>query len=187
VAAVYPSQPQLLDPSLIWTYSTAANTEGTELQGLEVVYQQSFRGLPGLWSNFGFAGNYSYVDGDTTVIRSGRIVGVPLEGLSTNSWNATLYYETPRWGSRVSVNDRDDYVTDNTGSNGNISEATTGPVRWDMSAFWHFNDRFSLRLEGVNLTDEPERLFTTGDGTMNLVREINYSGRQVFLGVQWSL
>jgi TonB-dependent receptor len=187
VAAVYPSQPQLLDPSLIWTYSTAANTEGTKLQGFELVYQQSFTGLPGLWSNFGVAGNYSYVDGDTTVIRSGRIVGVPLEGLSTNSWNATLYYETPRWGSRVSLNDRDDYVTDNTGNNGNISEATTGPVRWDASAFWHLNDRFSLRLEGVNLTDEPERLFTTGDGTMNLVREINYSGRQVFLGVQWSL
>jgi outer membrane receptor protein involved in Fe transport len=135
----------------------------------------------------GFTGNYSYVDGDTTVIRSGRIVGVPLQGLSENSWNATLYYETPSWGSRVSVNDRDDYVTNNTGGNGNIAEATTGPVRWDMSAFWHLTDQLSLSLEGINLTDEPERLYTTGDGTMDLVREINYSGRQMFLGLRWSL
>jgi len=61
-----------------------------------------------------------------------------------------------------------------------------GPVRWDMSAFWHINDAYSLTLEGINLTDEVERLYTTGDGTMNLIREINYSGRQLFLGIRWS-
>ncbi len=187
VAAVFPTQPQLLDPSLIWTYSTAANSEGTELQGFEIAYQQSFSGLPGIWANFGFNGNYSYVDAETTVVRSGREVTVPLQGLSTNSWNATLFYETPRWGSRVSVNNRDDYVTNNLGANGNVSEATTGPIRWDMSAFVHVFKHFSVTLEGINLTDEVERLFTTGDGTMDLVREINYSGRQYFLGVRWNL
>ena len=187
VAAVFPTQPQLLDPSLIWTYSTTANTNGTKLQGFEIAYQQSFKGLPGILSNLGFSGNYSYVDAETQVTRSGRVVTVPLTGMSNNSWNATLYYETARWGSRVSVNNRDDYVTNNLGQNTNVSEATTGPVRWDMSAFWHLNKRFSLSLEGINLTDEAERLYTTGDGTMNLVREINYSGRQYFLGVRWNL
>lgn len=186
VAAVFPTQPQLLDPSLIWTYSTAANSEGTKLQGFEIAYQQSFTGLPGIWKNFGFTGNYSYVDGDTTVTRSGLPVDVPLQGMSQNSYNATLFYETPRWGSRVSVNNRDDYVTNNLGANGNVSEATTGPVRYDMSAFWHFNNHFSLTMEGINLTDEAERLYTTGDGTMDLLREINYSGRQYFLGVRWN-
>ena len=187
VAAVFPTQPQLLDPSLIWTYSTAANSEGTKLEGFEIAYQQSFSGLPGFWGNFGFNGNYSYVDAETTVVRSGREVTVPLAGMSNNSWNATLFYETPRWGSRVSVNNRDDYVTNNLGANGNVSEATTGPIRWDMSAFVHVFKHFSVTLEGINLTDEEERLYTTGDGTMDLVREINYSGRQYFLGVRWNL
>ena len=186
VAAVFPTQPHLLDPSLVWIYRTSANTEGTKMEGFEIAYAQAFRGLPGLLSSFGFTGNYSYVDGETTVLRSGRQVTVPLTGLSENSWNATLYYEVPRWGTRVSVNNRDDYITNNTGSNGNVSEATTGPIRWDMSAFWHFDDRFSLSLEGINLTDEEERLYTTGDGTMDLVREINYSGRQFFLGLRWN-
>ncbi len=187
VAAVFPTQPQLLDPTLIWTYSTAANSEGTKMDGFEVVYQQSFTGLPGIWSHFGFTGNYSYVDAETTVVRSGREVTVPLAGMSNNSWNATLFYETPRWGSRVSVNNRDDYVTNNLGANGNVSEATTGPIRWDMSAFWHYNKHFSLTLEGINLSDEEERLYTTGDGTMDLIREVNFSGRQYFLGVRWNL
>lgn len=186
VAAVFPTQPGLLDPSLIWTYRTSANTEGTKLDGFEIAYQQTFKGLPGIWKNFGFLGNFSYVDAETTVTRLGQAVTVPLEGLSENSWNATLYYEVPRWGARVSVNNRDDYVTANLGANGNISEATTGPVRWDMSAFWHITEAFSLNLEGINLTDQEERLFTTGDGTMNLIREINYSGRQFFLGVRWN-
>jgi T5SS/PEP-CTERM-associated repeat protein len=73
------------------------------------------------------------------------------------------------------------------GTNGNVSEGTTGPIRWDLSAFWHITEHFSLTLEGINLTDEKERLFTTGDGTMNLIREINYSGRQAFAGIRWSL
>ena len=186
VAAVFPTQPQLLDPSLIWTYSTAANSDGTELQGFEIGYQQSFSSLPGFWSYFGFNGNYSYVDAETTVVRSGRRVKVPLQGMSNHSWNGTLFYEMPRWGTRVSVNNRDDYVTNNLGANGNISEATTGPIRWDMSAYVHLFKRFSVTLEGINLTDEAERLYTTGDGTMDLIREINYSGRQYFLGVRWN-
>jgi TonB-dependent receptor len=187
VAQVFPTQPQLLDPSLIWTYSTAANSDGTELQGFEIAYQQSFSGLPGFWSNFGFNANYSYVDAETTVVRSGNEVTVPLTGMSENSYNATLFYETSRWGARMSVNNRDDYVTNNLGANGNVSEATTGPIRWDTSAFFHINEHFSVTLEGINLTDEAERLYTTGDGSMDLLREINYSGRQFFAGVRWNL
>lgn len=186
IAAVFPTQPALLDPSLIWTYRTSANTEGTTLLGFEIAYQQTFTGLPGFLQYFGFSGNYSYVDGETTVIRSGNAVDVPLQGLSESSWNGTLFYEMPRWGARVSVNNRDDYITNNLGANGNIAEATTGPVRWDLSAVYHASERFSISLEGINLTNEAERLFTTGDGSMNLVREINYSGRQMFLGVRFN-
>jgi len=186
VAAVYPEQPALLDPSLLWTYRTAANTDGTKLKGFELVYQQAFTGLPGILKNFGFVGNYSYVDAETEVIRNEEIVTVPLQGMSKNSWNATLYYEVPKAGVRLSVNNRDDYITNNTGSNHNVAEATTGPVRWDMSAFWHFSKAFSLTLEGINLTDEAERLYTTGDGTMNLIREYNKTGRQFFLGVRFN-
>jgi len=186
VAAVYPTQPALLDPTLIWTYNTPANVDGTNLNGFEIAYQQPFTSLPGILSNFGFVGNYSYVDSETEVTRDGEIVKVPLEGLSKHSWNATLYYEVPAFGIRLSVNNRDDYITNNTGSNGNVAEATTGPVRYDMSAFYHINDAFSLTLEGVNLTNEPERLYTTGNGTMNLVREYNHSGRQFYAGLRFN-
>jgi len=186
VRAVYPTQPALLDPSLVWTYSTSANVDGTNLKGVELAYQQPFRFLPGWAGNFGFIGNYSYVDAVTTVDRGGATVEVPLEGLSRHSFNATLYYEVDRGGVRVAVNKRDDYITSNTGSNGNVAEATTGPVRVDLSAFFHVNDMVSLTFEGVNLTNEYERLYTTGDGTMNLGREYNSTGRQFYAGVRFN-
>jgi outer membrane receptor protein involved in Fe transport len=53
-----------------------------------------------------------------------------------------------------------------------------------MSAFYHFSERLSLTVEGVNLTNEYERLYTTGDGTMNLVREYNTTGRQFYAGLR---
>jgi iron complex outermembrane receptor protein len=187
VTAVYPTQPELLDPSLIWTYSTATNVDGTSLKGVELAYQQPFTFLPGRWSNLGFVGNYSYVDAKTRVERSGAMVEVPLEGMSKHSFNATLYYETDVFGVRLSLNSRSNYVTDNTGSNGNISHATTGPIRLDLSALYHITDAVSLTLEGVNLTNEYERLFTTGDGTMDLVREYNTTGRQFYAGLRLGL
>jgi TonB-dependent receptor len=186
VASVYPGQPALLDPSLIWTYRTSANTEGTKMDGFEIAYQQAFTQLPGFWGNFGFIGNYAYVDATTEVLRLGESVTVPLEGLSQHSWNATLYYEVERWGARLAVNNRDDYITSNSGGNGNLEEATTGPTHFDVSAFFHINDYWSLSFEGINLTDEYERLYTTGDGTMDLVREYNHTGRQYFFGVRYS-
>ncbi len=184
VRAIYPTQPALLNPTLIWTYSTSANVEGANLKGVELAYQQPFKFLPGWAANFGFIGNYSYVDSTTPVLRNGVTVKVPLEGLSRHSYNATLYYEVKKGGVRLSLNSRDDYVTSNTGSNGNVSEATTGPVRLDLSAYYHVNDHFSLTLEGVNLTNEYERLYTTGDGSMNLVREYNSTGRQFYAGAR---
>jgi len=184
VAAVYPTQPDLLDPSLIWTYSTSANTDGTKLDGFELSFQHAFTDAPGFWSGFGVIGNFSSVDAKTQVSRSDQLVTVPLEGLSENSWNATLYYELDQWGARIAMNNRDDYVTDNTGSNGNLSHGTTGPTRMDLSAFYHINEKMTVTFEGINISDEAERLFTTGDGSLNLVREYNFTGRQLFLGLR---
>jgi iron complex outermembrane receptor protein len=186
VSRIYPTQPQLLDPSLTWTYQTAANVDGTNLKGVELSYQQAFTFLPGYAKNLGVVGNYSYVDSETEVLRSGQTVKVPLEGLSKHSFNATFYYEVKRGGVRLSLNGRDNYITSNTGQNGNVSEATTGPVRMDMSASFHLNDRISLSVEGVNLTNEYERLYTTGNGSMDLVREYNTTGRQFYGGLRFN-
>ena len=122
VARVYPSQPALLAPGVIWTFNQPLNLDGTDVEGFEIAYQQPFTFLPGFLSNMGFLANYTYVSSETIFEFEGQTLTAPLNGLSEDSYNATLYYETDRWGARLSVNDRSDYTTGDPGGNGNLTE-----------------------------------------------------------------
>lgn len=185
-----PDSPQF-DPNVVpvtsnnWTFSTPVNGEGAKLEGYEIAYQQPFTFLPAPWSNFGMFANYTHVESEANY---GSGIVTSLEGLSEDSYNVSLYYETESFGARVSVNSRDDYITDATGSNGNAEHATTGPTRVDLSAYYNITDTISATLEVINFTEEEERLYTTGPlGDLNLVREYNTTGREVYLGVRFDL
>jgi len=47
-------------------------------------------------------------------------------------------------------------------------------------------NNLTLSLEIINLTDEEERIYGTGDGTLDLTREYNHTGRQFFLGARYT-
>ncbi len=165
-----------LDPRTVpYTHSSPVNADNKEIEGFELIYQQPFSFLPEPFNNLGTVANFTHVTADE------------IEGLSENSYNFTLYYETETYGARVSMNKRDDYITDFSGSNGNAEEGTTGPTQVDFSSFYHLNDNLTFTFEIINLTDEYERLFTTGDGTQNLMREYNHTGTQYFLGVRYNM
>lgn len=170
--------PQIaLDPRTIpYEHSTSVNSDENTLNGIELVYQQPLTFLPSPFDGLGVVANY------TKVSSSGDITG-----LSENSFNFTLYYEKDNYGARISANKRDDYITDFTGSNGNAQHGTTGPTHIDLSAYYNYSDNLTVTLEVINLTDEYERLFTTGDGTLNLMREYNHTGTQVFFGVRYNM
>jgi iron complex outermembrane receptor protein len=168
-----------------WNISTPVNGEGATVEGYEISYQQPFTFLPAAFDGFGVLANYTYVDSEITY--PGDIKG-PLLGLSENSYNYGVYFERETFGARVVVNGRDDYVTAIPGSDRNFSENTTGPTRVDMSAFYNINDYIKISLEVINLTEENERLYTTGTldagGDLDLVREINNTGREINLGIR---
>jgi len=184
VARIYPTQPALLDPGVIWTFNQPLNLDGTDVEGFEIAYQQPFTFLPGFLSKMGLQANYTYVTSETTFEVEDQPITAPLNGLSKDSYNATLYYENELWGARLSVNDRSDYTTGIPGSNGNLTEATSGLPHYDFSSFYNLTDTIVLSLEVINLTDEPERLYATGDGDLDLVREFNKTGREFFLGAR---
>ncbi len=184
VARIYPGQPALLAPGVVWTFNQPLNLDGTDVEGFEIAYQQPLTFLPGFLSNMGFLANYTYVSSETTFEFEDQTLTAPLNGLSEDSYNATLYYENDRWGARLSVNDRSDYTTGVPGGNGNLTESTSGLPHYDFSSFFNLTDNIVLSLEVINLTDEAERLFTSGDGDLDLVREYNKTGREYFLGAR---
>lgn len=169
----------------IWNLEQPINAQDADLDGYEIIYQQPFTSLPGFWSNFGMIANYTHVESEALFDTSTGPKVSSLPGLSEESYNLTLYYETDVWGARVSTNSRDDYITAVSGSNGNAEEKNTGPTRVDVSAFYNVNDNVTVRLEVINLTEEEERNYTTGPrGILNLVREFNTTGREVYLGAK---
>lgn len=158
-------------PSDDWNVTTSTNSsEADKINGYEISfnYVMDF--------GLGFLANYTYIDSDNLIT-----------GLSENTYNLGAFYETDVWSARILVNSRDDYITDFSGSNGNAEHGTTGPTRVDFSGSYALNDQFDLTLEVINLTNEKERLFTTGPvGGMDLVREYNTTGTELIFGVRAS-
>ncbi|MCU4676553.1 TonB-dependent receptor [Catenovulum sp. 2E275] len=157
-----------------YTHVSSENGEGTKINGIEFSYQQPFHFLLGKWANTGLTANY-------TQVHSGENVGV-----SENSHNLTLYYEEPAFGARISVNSRGDYFTEIPGYTGNKQNATQGSTYVDFSSFYNLTKQTTLIFEIGNLTDEYSRHYVTGDGSMNLMREYNHTGRQFVLGVRYN-
>lgn len=156
-------------------YIPVNDNEGFDVKGYELIYQQTLSFLPGFLSNLGVVTNFTHVSaGDMT-------------GLSENSYNMTVFYEQDNYGLRVSANNRDDYLLSIPGGNGHVAEMKYGPTHIDFSSFYNVSDNLTLTFEVINLTDEVERIYGTGDGTMDLTREINHTGRQLFVGVRYSL
>jgi iron complex outermembrane recepter protein len=171
----------------IWTFNTTANGEGGELQGFEFSYQQPFTFLPGFWGNFGAILNYTGVEStiDYTNPLTNTQETADLTGLSKKAYNATLYYETQRFGARVSAAYRDEYldpVNGVPGRDGNVLEGVAETLTIDASIRYQINDSVDLSLEGLNLTDEFQDQWV--DEAANRLSFYHHTGRNYLLGVR---
>lgn len=148
--------PAGISPQDSFEFTFPVNSPGGPLRGLEVSFQQPLSFLPGFLSNTGVQLNYTYVDSKITYLTATGAVAAQnqLTGLSKNAWNATLYYEVERFGARVSLANRDTYLTNIPGRDGNDVEGVKGTTTVDASASWKLNDRVELTFEGLNLTNE---------------------------------
>jgi TonB-dependent receptor len=180
--------------NLPWNVNAPGNSPGGDLEGYELAYQQPFSFLSGIGSNFGVIANYTHVDakidylgvvgGVTTVVRADQ----PLTNLSENTANLTFYFENDKLSARVSVADRDEYLTSIPGRNGTYVEYTDGTNNIDLSVGYSFSDQFRLTFEALNLTDESENQRL--DATVlpaNVISYYHETGKQFFLGFRYTM
>ncbi len=163
------------DPAKVpYTFSTVVNTpDGNRVKGIELTANVPFTIISQSLSAFGVASNYTYVDGRD------------LTGLSPNSWNVTAYYDTGTRGIRASLNHRDDYLLTSPAGNGNLEARKSGSTQLDVSAYWNITKRWALNVQGVNVNNQRERYYDTGDGTQYLTREYTGTGRTILAGVRY--
>ena len=151
--------------------SQTQNGGNAKVDGYELIYQQPFSFLPGIWSNFGFTGNYTKVDSKEIV------------GFSPNAYNATIYFENETFSARVSVAYRDAYQTNRPNSSGRDERGYDATTNVDLAMAYNLNDSMALTLEVLNLTDQYEnQIFDVAD----LVYVHHHTGTEYILGFRWS-
>ena len=170
-----------------------SNTDGGDLKGFEINYQQPFSFLPGFFSHFGLILNYTGVESEIEYLAPPVIVaGVPqpqttvtddLTGLSESAYNATLYWENEIFSARVSAAYREEYLTTVPGRNNNDVEGTAETLSIDASASWSVTDSLDLTLEALNLTDEFQDQWVDSNG--DRLSYYHHQGRQYLLGARY--
>jgi len=152
------------------------NGDGGSVWGYELNLQHSFD------SGFGTAINYTFVDTDAefTNTITGDVFGVP--GLSEDSFNATVYYETEKWSARVSYNYRSEFLSKVAGVGSNpIFTKEYG--QYDISTSYNVNDDIVLRFDAINLTGEVTEKYAISP---ELLRDYAQTGRRYQLSVSAS-
>ena len=129
------------------------NVPGTkELTGVELAGQSQFTFLPAPFDDLGVIANYTLVDADQAIT-----------GISKTSYNATLYYETPVWSVRASLNHRSKYYNGRASAGSSPVDADTrgyeGSTYIDAAASYNITDKLQLTFDAINLTNQKDTEF----------------------------
>ena len=174
-------------PDMVFQVTRPVNSEGGELYGFEVNWQQPFTFLPGFWSNFGLLANYTYVTSDieyqTSNVPGAPTVNATLIGLSEHAANGTIYYEDDRFSARVSAAYRDGYLMQVPGSDFNSWHGANETTTIDAQASYNITESLRFSVEALNLTDEYNDLYVDESNRLNVYTN---TGRQFIAGLRYS-
>ncbi|MFT4074385.1 MAG: TonB-dependent receptor [Asticcacaulis sp.] len=158
--------------TIVHEFSTPVNIAGhTKLNGMELAAQSQLSFLPAPFDNFGVVANYTYVDAPS------------ITGISKNSYNATLYYETPKWGARASMSHRSKWFSSY--SDDVMSAGTQGyqaSTYVDAAAFYNLSPKLQITLDAINLTNQKDTQFW---GQNEYLYNQNQSGTTYMVGLSY--
>ncbi|WDS36183.1 TonB-dependent receptor [Pseudoxanthomonas sp.] len=133
------------------------NGGGGYINGVELTFQTPFWFIPGM-ENFGVYSNFSLVDSNLKEFAPSDNP-LPLSGLARRTGNIDLWYSNGKLETRVGYSYHSPYTTVY-GWNAASLVRLDSMGSWDASIGWQFNDHWSVKLQGSNLTNEPMRAYT---------------------------
>lgn len=173
-------EPAADDPLIVWQVTQPSNTDSKAVDGFEVAVQHLFGE-----SGFGFGVNATVVDGDVKFDVDSLTQQAPLTGLS-DSANLQAFYEDHGWSIKLTYAWRDSYligVGQAQGSADAPPQFAKEYGQWDMSINYDVTDKFTVFLEGINLTNETEEGYGRYEEQFLFARQ--YGPRYVF-GARYS-
>ncbi|KGJ92116.1 TonB-dependent receptor [Thalassotalea sp. ND16A] len=145
-----PSDAMMLD----FDNTAPYNSDSADASGLEFALMHNFD------NGFGVQFNYTYMDSSAAFTPGQENLSFALAGLSKDSYNLITYYENGPLQARIAYNWRGEYVKCTTCKNGQ-PEQSEDYGQFDASVSYDLNDNFSIFAEGINITDEDTRTYST--------------------------
>lgn len=144
--------------------TTTENGPHGRIKGFELAYQQFYDFLPGALSGLGLQLNYTKIwsDGGAnnayTVFQSNGVAnsaaaGLPLEGISPDSYNIALLYEKYGFSGRMAYNWRSGFLYTTSASNTNEPAWAEKYGQLDGSLFYGFWDHYKIGIQVTNITN----------------------------------
>ena len=182
-----PTQKQ--DATTLYNVTRTRNTSGGYIEGVELNAQQPFTFLPGWWSHFGVAANYTFVKSSVLYYLDAAHPNLTVHdqfiNVSPHSVNATLYYDDNRFSTHVSLAYRSAYLTalpfKASVPDGNYSYAT---LNLDASAQYKITKNIKLTFDALNLTNQAADQYS--GKVRKSQRVFSRTGRQIFFGVGYT-
>lgn len=140
------------DPIADFRITSFSNQKKARIRGLEFNLQHMFGN-----SGFGVQANYTYVNSGLKYNNASIGEQFALVGLG-DSANLVGIFENDKWSVRAAYNWRDEFLSgtfDGSGPNPNYTEEYG---QLDLSVGYNVNKNLTLSFEGINLTDEIQRI-----------------------------
>ncbi|MGH6978711.1 MAG: TonB-dependent receptor, partial [Brevundimonas sp.] len=188
-----------IDADLPFQIRQYNDAPGGTLSGFEVAYQQNLTFLPGFLENLGVQANYTKIDSELEYILdpARNLTGTaPFLGASPEAFNATVFYEVPKWSARVSTSYRAAYQTTYPLASGGCDPgACDSPLINDFigseetlnvdAAFtYSLTDNVTLTAEALNLTNQTDQRWAYQADPV--VQNYASTGRQYFVGARFT-
>jgi TonB-dependent receptor len=181
-----------------YVINSPVNASDGTIKGVELGFIYFPKGLPGLLDGLGFQGSYTRLSSSQNVPEAnsaGEIIAqleTPFFGVSDRSYNATLAYEKGPVSARLSYVWRSGFLA------ANEAALFANPIGiWrhpeksvDMQVSYKLNDKMSVDIGAINLTNEMQRQYyhfgnagnelLTNFGTLQV-------GRSVSVALRWKM
>jgi iron complex outermembrane receptor protein len=158
------------------TFTTFENGVSAEIKGLELAYQQL------ITESFGVIFNYTYVDSSADFGAEGDVRSTGLPGLSSSSYNASIFYDDGDLDARLSYAWRERYLAAFTDDFG-VPRFTDDFGQLDFSANYGVTENLQLQLQVLNITNEQVINQSTA---LYLPYGVNDLDRRVLFGARYS-
>jgi iron complex outermembrane recepter protein len=171
--------PQKVD-QVTFQVTVPSNGKGAVVKGFELGYRQVFNHLPAPFDGLGVQTSFTYAESNANYTNTVANVSYGLEGLSKYSYSLVGFYEKGPIQARVAYTWRDKFLQVASGRNGE-PEYFDSYGQLDVGASYNINDHFTVFLDGLNLTDEEEFIYSV---TPNRTKEFRTTGRRIAGGVR---